>query len=104
MGQNAWYHSFVSAMQHPAIHAFWRSMLDVPEWATAYDASWSWLKPGDYYGLHADDAQMRYVSITIHLTRDRKATDGGEFVWCGAEGDGQDTLVESPERPHFYKS
>merc|ERR1711948_119378 len=59
------------------------------------------LKQWDYYGLHADDAQMRYISLTIHLAREWSGNDGGAFIWCGPDGS-DDFLVESPDRPHFH--
>lgn len=100
---NAWYHGFRDAMQQPAVQRFWRSLADLPGHASAYDSSWSWLRPGDFYGLHADDAQMRYLAVTVHLARDWPADGGGEFVWCGPDGT-DDVLVESPDRPHFHKT
>ncbi|CAJ1454003.1 unnamed protein product [Effrenium voratum] len=56
---NAWYSSFRRAMEHPAVVSFWQQLFGMPKWVTRYDPSWSWLRPGDYYGLHADDAQAR---------------------------------------------
>ena len=55
---NAWHSAFQKAMQHPAVLHFWQQLTGMPSWVTAYDPSWSWLRPGDYYGLHADDAQV----------------------------------------------
>lgn len=98
-----WFAAFANAMKQPAMHRFWQNLTDLPEWAQEYDSSWSWLRRGDYHGLHADDSQMRYLSLTIHLTREWHSQDGGEFIWCGPDGR-DDGEVESPRRPHFHRS
>ncbi|CAE7933395.1 unnamed protein product [Symbiodinium necroappetens] len=100
---NAWHSAFRQAMEHPAVVQFWQALTGMPKWVTRYDPSWSWLRPGDYYGLHADDAQARYLALTIHLASGWSAKQGGELVWCGPEGNG-DVTIEAPDRPHFHKS
>lgn len=99
-----WYRGFQYAMEQPASRRFWKGLVDLPSHANHYDQSWSWLRPGDFYGLHSDDAQLRYLAVTLHLTRGwQSAESGGEYIWCGPE-DAQDFHLESPDRPHFYKS
>ena len=100
---NAWYSAFRAAMQHPAVVHFWQSLLGIPTWVTAYDPSWSWLRPGDYYGLHADDAQVRYLAVTIHLASSWSEDQGGQLVWCGPDSH-EPLNIEVPERPHFHKT
>ncbi|CAE7493950.1 RBBP6 [Symbiodinium pilosum] len=100
---NAWHSAFRQAMEHPAVVQFWQGLAGMPKWVTRYDPSWSWLRPGDFYGLHADDAQARYLAVTIHLASGWSSEHGGELVWCGPEGDG-DVTIEAHDRPHFHKS
>ncbi|CAK9094638.1 Fe2OG dioxygenase domain-containing protein [Durusdinium trenchii] len=99
---NAWYSAFQKAMQHPAVLHFWQQLSGIPSWVTGYDPSWSWLREGDFYGLHADDAQVRYLAVTIHLVSSWSPEQGGELLWCGPEGD--DFTLQVPDRPHFHRS
>eukprot|EP00913_Durusdinium_trenchii_P011935 g11210.t1 len=82
---NAWYSAFQKAMQHPAVLHFWQQLSGIPSWVTGYDPSWSWHLGvvGDFYGLHADDAQVRYLAVTIHLVSSWSPEQGGELLWSG---------------------
>lgn len=75
--------AFQAAMQTPWVLQMWQNLTGMPSSAANFDMAWSWLREGDFYGLHPDHLPHRYLSVTIHLTSDWPSDGGGEFLWCG---------------------
>eukprot|EP00930_Biecheleria_cincta_P063377 TRINITY_DN48904_c0_g1_i1.p1 TRINITY_DN48904_c0_g1~~TRINITY_DN48904_c0_g1_i1.p1 ORF type:complete len:207 (+),score=6.90 TRINITY_DN48904_c0_g1_i1:80-700(+) len=73
----------------------WRNLTGMPKSAAVFDMAWSWLREGDFYGLHPDHLPHRYLSVTIHLTSDWPPDGGGEFLWCGPSAN-NDIVTQIP--------
>lgn len=49
--------------------------------------SFNWFKKGEFFELHSDYSQGRYVAFTIQLAKDWQPEWGGGFGWCGRDVD-----------------
>jgi len=48
-----------------------------------FDCGINYFAPGDYYATHNDNAEGRYLSVTLQMSLEWKPEWGGHFTWCG---------------------
>jgi len=54
--------------------------------ASFFDCDVNYFAPGDYYATHNDNAEGRYLSVTLQMSLEWKPEWGGHFTWCGPTG------------------
>lgn len=93
-------------MRRPALRSFFRGLMGLPAHASGFTSAWNWLRPGDYYSLHTDNVDLRYLSLSVHFARGWPRRAGGEFLWCAPGGNARDLdvrgLVGGPRVPSDF--
>jgi len=51
-----------------------------------FDTDVNYFAPGDYYATHNDNAEGRYLSVTLQMSLQWDPEWGGHFTWCGPSG------------------
>jgi len=83
-------HSLYSWIQHRALQQSVRNVMKDISGAPVdlhggnfFDCDVNYFAPGDYYATHTDNAEGRYLAVTLQMSLEWKPEWGGHFTWCG---------------------